>query len=133
MSERNLEIIAAAYDHFRTTGKFRQETVHPDYVWDMSHYTGWLEDQTYPGMEGAARFMAEWTDSWDEWEWEVESLHEAGDKVVGILRQSGRSKSTGVRVEMRFAQVFTLRDGRQIRMEMYDDPAEALAAVGLSQ
>jgi hypothetical protein len=33
---------------------------------------------------------------------------------------------------MRFAQVFTMRDGKQVRMEMYDDPNEALKAVGLS-
>ena len=48
------------------------------------------------------------------------------------MRQSGRARSTGVRVDMRFAQVYTLRDGRQIRMEMYADPAEAFDAVGLS-
>lgn len=76
--------------------------------------------------------MADWIDAWDDWEWEAESLQESGDKVVGILRQSGRSKTTGVKVEMRLARLLTIRDGRQIRMEMYDDPDEALAAAGLS-
>jgi hypothetical protein len=33
---------------------------------------------------------------------------------------------------MRFAQVFTLRDGLETRMEMYADPTEALKAVGLA-
>jgi ketosteroid isomerase-like protein len=32
---------------------------------------------------------------------------------------------------MRFAMVFTLRDGLETRMQMYADPAEALEAVGL--
>jgi len=32
-----------------------------------------------------------------------------------------------------FAQVYTLRDGKEVRMEMYADPAEALKAVGLEQ
>ena len=77
--------------------------------------------------------MADWIDAWDDWEWEVESLREAGEKVVGIMRQSGRSKSTGVRAEMRFGQVFTLRDGKQIRMEMYATSAEALEAAGLPE
>ena len=36
-------------------------------------------------------------------------------------------------VDMLLAQVFTLRDGLQTRMEMYADPAEALKAVGLEE
>ena len=39
--------------------------------------------------------------------------------------------ATGLPVEMHFAQVWTVRDGRQTRMEMYADPDEALRAVGL--
>jgi ketosteroid isomerase-like protein len=35
-------------------------------------------------------------------------------------------------VDMSFAQVWTLRDGKQTRMEMYSDPNEALKAVGLA-
>jgi ketosteroid isomerase-like protein len=63
---------------------------------------------------------------------EVEALHDAGtDRVVGIMRQRGRSKATGLPVEMQYAQVFTIRDGKQTRMEMYSDPNEALEAVGL--
>jgi ketosteroid isomerase-like protein len=58
----------------------------------------------------------------------VDALHDAGDKVVAVLRQSGRSKLNGMPVEMSLAQVWTLRDGKQTRMEMYSDPAEALEA-----
>jgi len=32
---------------------------------------------------------------------------------------------------MRFAMVFTVRDGLETRMEMYADPAEAFAATGV--
>jgi len=75
--------------------------------------------------------MAEWLDTWDDWEFEVEELLDAGERVVAIVRQRGRSKATGVSVEMHFAQVWTLRDGKQIRMEMYSNPEEALEAAGL--
>jgi ketosteroid isomerase-like protein len=33
---------------------------------------------------------------------------------------------------MSFAMVWTLRDGKHARMEMYSDPGEALKAVGLA-
>jgi hypothetical protein len=34
---------------------------------------------------------------------------------------------------MAFAQVWTLRDGLETRMEMYSDPAEARRALGLEE
>ena len=58
-------------------------------------------------------------------------MHDAGDKVVVLVRQRGRSKAAGMPVDMSFAQVWTLRDGKESRMEMYSDPNEALKAVGL--
>jgi ketosteroid isomerase-like protein len=50
---------------------------------------------------------------------------------VAIVRQSGRSKTTGLPVDMRFAQLWTLSDGKQTRMRMYADPEAALGAAGL--
>jgi hypothetical protein len=79
------------------------------------------------------QFLAEWPDAWDEWELEGEEYIDAGERVVAIINQRGRSTASGIPVEMRFAQVWTLRDGQGIRMEMYASPAEALEAVGLSE
>jgi ketosteroid isomerase-like protein len=73
-------------------------------------------------------------DGHDDWAIEVVDIHDAGDdRVVGVVRQRGRSKSSGVSVDMRYAQVFTIRDGKHVRMEMYNDPDEALKAVGLAE
>jgi ketosteroid isomerase-like protein len=65
-------------------------------------------------------------------ELELDAMHDAGDKVVALVRQRGRSRAAGTPVEMSFAQVWTIRDGKEARMEMYSDPAEALAATGIS-
>ena len=60
--------------------------------------------------------------------------YDAGeDKVVAVVRQRGRSKTSGLPVDMLFAQVFTIQDGKETRMEMYSDPDEALKAVGLEE
>ena len=61
----------------------------------------------------------------------MEDPLDAGDQVVAIVRQSGRSKTTGLPVDMRFAQLWTLSDGKQTRMRMYADPEEALRTAGL--
>jgi hypothetical protein len=58
-----------------------------------------------------------------------------GDFLPEILDPEFRMGyvATGLPVDMSFGQVFTLRHGRQVRMEMYASPEEALEAAGLSE
>jgi uncharacterized protein len=133
MSRENVERLRRGYEHLIATGDFLNENFHAEFVWDMSTFHGWPEQQTYLGIEGARQFIAEWTSAWDDWELEVEDYIDAGDRVVVIGRQRGRSKPTGVLVEMHFGQVWTTRGGQGIRMQMYASPEEALEAAGLSE
>jgi ketosteroid isomerase-like protein len=133
MSRENVEIVQRGIEQFRATGRFFGENVTPDFAWDMSNFQGWPEHQVYEGIEGAEAFLSEWTAAWDDWEVDLEALHDAGDKVVALMRQRGRSKSAGMAVDMSFAQVWTLRDGKQARMEMFSESNEALKAVGLAE
>ena len=129
MSQENVEIIRRGYEHWVATGELLAPA---DLVWDVSHL-GWPDQQIYRGREGADQFNAEWAGAWDDWELEPEDYVDAGERVVVIINQRGRSKGSGIPLEMRFAQVWTLRDGRGIRMEMYASVDEALEAVGLSE
>jgi ketosteroid isomerase-like protein len=133
MSQENVEVIRKAYERFQATGDFAPELIDSDFVWDMSTFRGWPEQQQYHGIEGARQFARDWLEAWDDWELRLEELHDAGEQVVAILRQRGRSKATGLPVDMTFAQVFTLRAGKQIRMQMYAEPSEALEAAGLRE
>ena len=133
MSQENVEIVRRGYEQFAATGDFLAINTTVDFVWDMSKFRGWPEQQTYDGVEGARAFHRAWLEAWDDWELEVEAFHDAGDKVVAIVRQRGKSKTSGVPVDMAFGQVWTFRDGKSARMEMYADPVEALEAVGLSE
>jgi ketosteroid isomerase-like protein len=133
MSEENVEIVRRGYEQFTATGQLVVEIASPDFVWDMSNFHGWPERQAYEGVPGTEAFLRDWIAAWDDWELELEALEDAGDKVVGLVRQRGRSRSAGMLVEMSFAQVWTLRDGKQTRMEMFSDRDEALRAVGLKQ
>jgi ketosteroid isomerase-like protein len=93
----------------------------------------WLAGtKALPRARCAREFLRDWLEAWDDWELAVESLHDGGDRVVAIVRQRGRSKTTGLPIDMTFAQVFTVREGKQVRMEMYADPSEGLDAAGLS-
>jgi ketosteroid isomerase-like protein len=133
MSQENVKRLRRGFEHFMATGEFLAENVHADFVWDMSTFRGWPDRQTYQGIEGAMEFLAEWAEAWDDWEVEVEDYVDAGERVVVLLRQRGRSKATGVPVEMHFGQVWTMQDGQGVRMHMYASPEEALEAAGLRE
>jgi len=131
MSEENVKVVREGYERFVATGELASDLATDDFAWDMSNFRGWPEQQVYEGVDGARAFLTAWLDAWEDWELELESLRDAGDKVVALVRQRGTSKAAGMPVEMSFAQVWTLRDGRQSRMEMYSDQDEALRAAGL--
>jgi ketosteroid isomerase-like protein len=133
MSQENVEIVRGGFEQFAITGQLPAEILAPDFVWDMSSFHGWPEQQVYEGVEGARTFLEAWTAAWEDWELELDGLRDAGEKVVALLRQRGRSKAAGMPVAMSFAQVFTLRDGKETRMDMYSERGEALRAVGLAE
>ena len=109
MSEENVETIRRGYTQWTAAGEIR---AHPDLVWDVTNL-GWPEQQIYDGPAGAMQFMAEWADAWDNWEMEAEEYIDAGERVVVIVNQRGRWKATGIPVEMRFGQVWTLRTDKR--------------------
>lgn len=61
-------------------------------------------------------------------EFEVRELIDAGDSVVKVLRQVGRGKGSGTPVEMTMGWLYTLRDGKVIRVSMFAVREQALAA-----
>jgi ketosteroid isomerase-like protein len=133
MSQENIEIVRQGYERFAATGQTDPDLAAPEFLWDMSNFHGWPEQQTYEGPDAVQGFLEDWTGAFDEWELEVEALHDAGDTVVALVHQRGRSKTAGMPVEMSFAQVWTVRGGKQVRMDMYSERDEALEAAGLSE
>ena len=49
-----------------------------------------------------------------------------------LLRLTARGKQTGIPVEQRSAQVWTIREGRAPRAQTFPELSEALEAAGLS-
>jgi ketosteroid isomerase-like protein len=79
--------------------------------------------------------MAEWFSAFefDGWSMEIEELFDRGDKVLSLVRQVGQGTSSGAEVSVEFAQIFSLRAGKIVRIDNYLDRAAALGAVGLSE
>jgi len=105
-------------------------------VWregDIEGGLAWLPDDfewVVPGHpEGAVRrgrgavvdFFLDWIDQWAELETEWQLDETRPDTVLALVTTRGRGRASGVPVELRFAQVWTFRDGVPARMVLYAD------------
>ena len=105
----------------------------PDVVWDATHFSEWPEG-AYMGHEGIRRFLAEWLEVWDDFEVGVDQILAAPDgRVVALAWQRGKGRHSGLTMDMKWGQVFTLRDEMIVRVENYDNRSEAVAAAGLAE
>ena len=89
---------------------------------------------TVSGPEGMRRYLAGWRRNWAEWSWEPQEFMDLPpDRVLVVARLWLRGLRGGVAVERHWAYVFTLRDGKLIRQDGFDDKDAALEAVGLRE
>jgi ketosteroid isomerase-like protein len=119
------------YEQFERTGRPDPSHYTEDFVWDMSTFEGWPETKVYYGYDGMMAFLESWLGTWDEWTQVVREYAEAPNgEVVVVVDQRGRAQGTETTVEMTYASVLTLREGRVSRQRLYSDPAEAFASCG---
>jgi ketosteroid isomerase-like protein len=86
----------------------------------------------YRGFEGLGRWQADWERSWESWRWDPEDFIDAGERVVAVLRVHAKGRQSGVDVQRVDGAVWTLRNGKCVRLDYYGSSDEALEAVGLS-
>ncbi len=85
------------------------------------------------GPKAFVQWIEQFTNATAEVQLQPEEFIDAGDQVVVPIHVLVRGKGIGVPTELHFAQVWTFRDGKVVRLDAYADKAEALEAVGLQE
>jgi ketosteroid isomerase-like protein len=107
----------------------------------------WTDDIDYRAVEGAPddhgpihgkaemrAYMQDWFDTFDDLKVEPLEVIDAGqDQAVAVVRFGGRAKLSGVEVDLTFAALYTVRDGKVARGREYWTKEQALEAAGLSE
>ncbi len=104
----------------------------PAVVWDASTLLGPIAG-VYHGHEGVRQYFHEWLGSFETHHAQAETFIDAEDNVVVGLRLRGCGKASGVEVEMLRWNVYRVRNGLAIRVELFETKADALEAVGLRE
>jgi ketosteroid isomerase-like protein len=75
--------------------------------------------EAYRGPEAVLEWLDEGDDAFDDFPVELLDVEELAGHVVASMRQRGRGKASGADVDHRFTHVWTLRDGRAIRLQSF--------------
>jgi len=92
-----------------------------------------LASTVYRGHEDIRAWYAETNEPWAELHAEPEQFIDAGERTLVIIALHARVPGGRVDVGARIAHIITIRDGKIVRLDGYDEPDNALAAAGLSQ
>jgi ketosteroid isomerase-like protein len=130
--QQNVETVRLIYGEWGR-GNFRAgvELFDPDTVLVLR--SPLPEAGTYCGPEEIRGYMRGFLETWDEAIIEGESFTAVGESVVVGVHQRATGIDSGVAVEMRYFQVWSLRDGRVLRIESIPERDEALAAAQLQR
>jgi hypothetical protein len=142
MSQENVELWRASIQDFQaghneldregTLAKMA-ELWDPEIEWDATEAAALDLGGVYRGIEAVKGFWREWLAAWEIVEFDYE-LVDAGDRVVLLLDQTMRGRSTGIEVAFgRYAQVARFKNGLMVRWKHFGSQADALEAAGLKE
>jgi len=133
MSQENVEIVRRATEAFvRNDWDTAFADSAPDVEWMEMPSLG-PDASTYTGTDELRAAVQSWSQRWSDYEAEVFRYAQAGDEVAVLCQERGRGTLSGAEVERELGLVFTLRDGKLVRVRLYGSWSEALEAAGLRE
>jgi ketosteroid isomerase-like protein len=133
MSQENVEVVRALFEAWGRGGLDALAEFWDARI-DWRAAEGALDDAgPIHGVDAMRAYVQDWLDDFGELRVEAEELIDAGEQVVAVQRISGRAKASGIETEIRYAVVYTIRDGKIMRGREYWERAQALEAAGLRE
>jgi ketosteroid isomerase-like protein len=126
----NAELVRRGYESFAAGDvQAALELIDPNVV--VAVFTGrpGANRETYHGHEGFFENLGEMTDVFDDFRFEPLEIEEYGDRLLVTVRVTGRGKASGVGIDSRLFHVWTVRDGKAVRFEIYNERDEAEASL----
>jgi ketosteroid isomerase-like protein len=138
MSEENVAIVRRLFELFDGRDHERAfEYYDPEVEFDATAFGEVLPElaRVYHGHDGVRTYWREWLFAWSDIAFELEDVVDAGDEVVGLVRnQRMWGRHSGIEIEMPpYAIVFTLREGKVVRWRSFPDQESGLAAAGVKR
>jgi ketosteroid isomerase-like protein len=124
-----VELVRRAYEAFnREDWDAAYACFHPEIEWHT--YENAPEAGLYHGREAVRAYNERLFEPFARIVHELEEAVPAGDHVVTVTRQRAWPKAAGGEVDVRFSELYTVRDGLLAERRSYPGKKEALRAIG---
>ena len=133
MSQENVEVVRAmneAFDQGDIEGALAK--LHPEIEW---HGTkgGLDEGRIARGHREVIAAFVEALEAWERQSLETTDYFDAGDQVVVFFHEVAKGRESGAVVETDTGVIFTVKDGRIVRVDPFMDQDEALKEAGIAE
>jgi ketosteroid isomerase-like protein len=128
MSQENVEIVRRMLGAY-VAGDLEKGLADADreIVWNP------VEETPRQGHDAVRENLRRWETEWEDLRTVPEEFLDAGERVVVTVHLAGRGRGSGIDVDARHYQVWTIHDGKAVRMDEFTDRSDALEAVGLRE
>jgi uncharacterized protein len=103
----------------------------PDFEWLEPEHT--LIGGRHRGQAEIRKAVETQLEVFDEFRIQPEAFHEHGDRVAVPVKQTARGGVSGVELEIRIGHLWTVRDGKAVRLEVFPAREDARKAAGLAE
>jgi ketosteroid isomerase-like protein len=132
MSQENLTIVRAIHEALaRGESPATLGLLHPDI--EYVNPPGAVEPGTRRGIAAYEDAMRSMHESFEDVRIDVREIKDVGDQVVVLATFIARGRSSGAQRQHDDGYVWTVRDGKAVSFQWFNDQAEALRTVGLRE
>jgi ketosteroid isomerase-like protein len=132
VSQQSLETLRGAYEAIsRGDWETAFEAAEPEFEFVPPSESP--DSAPVKGVEHVKAWLADQQETVGDLSLELEELMEAKGFVVALIRLRIRPHGSDADFELRIAHVWTLRDGKLIRCQVFPEREKALEAAGLSE
>ena len=133
MSKENVDVVL---DQFAATNERDFPRAMSHYAEDVElvvHPDAFLQSGTFTGRDAVGEWFGDWFRTFEPgYHFEIEEARDLGDVVFLNASHRGHGRTSGAEVHGQTGYLYTVRDGKIARVELYANPAAALQATGLS-
>jgi ketosteroid isomerase-like protein len=129
MADPSVELVREIYERFRA-GDLEGALALLDPGVEVHDRPEIPDPQVFHGHEGVASALGVSQAEFDQMDLIPEEYIGVGDRVVVVVRFIGQGRESGVPIDERLSHVWTVREGRAVRMEVHSGREDGLRAAG---
>jgi ketosteroid isomerase-like protein len=103
------------------------EALDTDAVWSESPELPGGDE--FHGRQALRGFLGDFLAEWREFHQQIEDLVVAGDRIAVLIHLTAVGRVSGIEADTRYAHVWTMRDGKGIRVEGHRGQEAALRSL----